>query len=221
LYESSQSSTSVRKAAVHVYWHVASRLEQEQGYMNYQPPDERTILAIIEYLAGEGLIKLWPLRTPQYPDTYKNYFFSITHKGIKEVEQTKENPRTPSPHFPANIYYKIEGNYIERDRIVGDRFENISNATIINKALVEGSFNKAKKEYGDEVSNALIQIAEFIQKSTDPAAASLLDDFNQELNKPRPDKSRLKGIWSGIERVLPSIETIAETVARIGPLFKD
>ena len=41
---------------------------------------------------------------------YKNYWVSITHKGIKEIEQAKENPQTPTQNFPANIVYNaLEG----------------------------------------------------------------------------------------------------------------
>jgi hypothetical protein len=100
-----------------------------------------------------------------------------------------------------------------------DIFENIQNSTIINKSLVESSFNKVKKEYNEDVSRKLVEIADFIQKSGDPAAGALFDNFNQELNKPQPEKSRLKSIWSGIEKVLPAITAISDTVAKVAPLF--
>jgi hypothetical protein len=103
--------------------------------------------------------------------------------------------------------------------VMGDTFKDIKNSTIINKSLVENSFNKVRREHDDEVSNALVQIAQFIEEKGDPAAGALFDQFNQELNKPQSDKSRLQSIWSGIEKVLPSITTIAGTVAKIAPLF--
>lgn len=102
---------------------------------------------------------------------------------------------------------------------MGDIFKDIHNATIINKSLVEKSFNTVKKEHDEETSNALVKATEFIEKSGDPAAGTLFNSFNQELNEPQPDKSRLKNFWTGIESVLPSITQISESVAKIVTLF--
>ena len=102
----------------------------------------------------------------------------------------------------------------------GDSFQNIgAGTTIINKSLVENSFNKVEREYGEDTKKALEQISQFIEKSNNPAAGALFNSFNQELSKPQHEKSTLKGIWDGIEKVLPSIATIAGTVAKITSLF--
>jgi hypothetical protein len=72
------------------------------------------------------------------------------------------------------------------------------------------------------ITKAMLEIADFIQKSKDPGAPSagiLLDRFNEELNKPEPEKSKLKSIWSGIEKVLPSMTTMAEAVSKIAIVF--
>lgn len=82
--------------------------------------------------------------------------------------------------------------------------------------MVENSFNKVKNNYGDDVSKALVKIAESIEESGDPAAGALFDNFNQELNKPQPEKSKLKKIWEGIVKILPSVASIAGAIA---PLF--
>lgn len=103
--------------------------------------------------------------------------------------------------------------------IMGDIFENINNSTIINKSLVENSFNKISEQYGQQTGEALLKIAEFIHNSNDPAAGTLFDEFNEELRKPTSDRSRLKKIWSGIEKVLPSIATISNAVMAIAPLM--
>ena len=55
---------------------------------------------------------------------------------------------------------------------MGDVFQNIHNSTIINNSILKCSFNKVTTERDKEVSNALIQIAEFILKSGDPAAGA-------------------------------------------------
>ena len=110
---------------------------------------------------------------------------------------------------------------IEGDLIMGDSFENINNATIINRSIVDSSFNKVKKEHGDNVAQALVQIAEFIDQSGDINAAILFDKFNEELNKPDTEKSTLEKLWGGIERILPTILTIPGVVAKLTPIFQD
>ncbi len=102
---------------------------------------------------------------------------------------------------------------------MSDVFQNIQNSTILNKSIVENAFNRVKKEHDEDTSKALVKIAEFIEKSGDPAAGALFTNFTEELNKPTPDKSRLKSFWSGVEKALPTINTVAEAVAKIVPLF--
>ena len=102
---------------------------------------------------------------------------------------------------------------------MGDMFKNIQNATIINKSMVENSFNKIKEGYGEDVANALLQIAEFIEKSRNKEAGELFDSFNEELNKPEPKKPVLKSIWEGIEKALPAITALSEAIAKLAPIF--
>jgi hypothetical protein len=103
--------------------------------------------------------------------------------------------------------------------ILGDVFRDINNATVINKSLVENSFNKVKSEHDEETGKALVEVAKFIEKSGDPASGELFDKFNEELSKPEPDKSRLKSFWTTIQNNLPSLVSISESVARIVSLF--
>jgi tetratricopeptide (TPR) repeat protein len=99
-------------------------------------------------------------------------------------------------------------------------FENIQNSTIINKSVVENSFNKIRAEQGEEVASALKEIAEFIERSGNREAGELFDRFNEELNKPEPKKSVLKSVWAGIEKAIPVATALAEPVAKLAMLFK-
>ena len=99
---------------------------------------------------------------------------------------------------------------------MGDVLKNIKNATIINKAMVIDSYNKVNKEHNEEVVKALVEIAEFIEKSGDVAAGILFNNFNEELIKPKTEKDTLKKIWSGIEKTLPSIVSLS---TKLAPLF--
>ena len=98
-------------------------------------------------------------------------------------------------------------------------FKNIQNSTIINESVVIDSFNKVKKKYDEEVAKALLQIGEFIEKSGDVSAGILFNKFNEELNKPQPEKGTLKKIWDGIEKTLPAIKTLADVIIKLSPLF--
>jgi len=94
-----------------------------------------------------------------------------------------------------------------------------SNSNIIGKSIVvSGSLYDAKR-HDDQIRKALEMIAEFIKKSNNPAATVLFDNFSEELNKPQPEISRLRSLWSGLETVLPSIASISETVGKIKKLF--
>lgn len=64
-----------------------------------------------------------------------------------------------------------------------------------------------------------MKIAEYIDKSGDLAAGALLNSFADELNKQTPDKSRLEKLWSGIERVLPTVTSVTSAANKIISLF--
>ena len=67
---------------------------------------------------------------------------------------------------------------------MGDVFSNIQNSTIINKSLVEGSFNKAKENGSLEAADALVKVAEEVNKSANKEAGEMFDAFNRELQAP-------------------------------------
>jgi hypothetical protein len=85
--------------------------------------------------------------------------------------------------------------------------------------------NKAgENTYNEKINNslnksALKEITEFINNSGDPSAGALFDKFTQELNQPEPKKSTLQNIWSGIEKVLPSGQSISSNATKIISLF--
>src|SRR6266508_3930552 len=97
---------------------------------------------------------------------------------------------------------------------MGDRFENISNSTI-----VERSFNKLAKDYGDDTAQALQQLAGEIEKSGDREAAETFEAFNEELQKPEPKKSVLKSLFNGITLALPTLNTMTDLIEKISKIF--
>lgn len=123
----------------------------------------------------------------------------------------------------TNFIQRLDGDLLQNPNteivVEGDKFENIKNATIINRSFVVDAFNSVKEQLDDETADALVTIAEAVEQSGNPAAGALFDQFNQEIAKPASDKGKLKQFWDGLVAVLPSVATLTSAVAKIAGLF--
>ena len=163
------------------------------------------------------------LKIPRTNYVYKQAYreFDLASK-IEETSEITETlfKKAEEWNIPAlEMMKKIFNNMKFIEVTMGDKFENIQNAKIINKSIVENSFNKIKEGYGEDVANALVQIAEFIERSGNEEAGELFDNFNAEINKLEPKKSVLKSLWGGIEKALPLITTLSEAIIKLKTLF--
>lgn len=95
----------------------------------------------------------------------------------------------------------------------GDVFQNIQNSNIVSRSSIENAFNKLNPS-DQETRDALVKVAEFINRSEDPAAGALFNNFADELTKPSPDKTRLSKFWTAIEKLLPTINTVAGILSK-------
>jgi hypothetical protein len=111
----------------------------------------------------------------------------------------------------------VQGDFVEVT--MGDRFENIHDTTIVNRSLVEKSFNKIKDDFDEETADALKKVADAIEKSNNKEAAENFDSFNEELQKPEPKKAVLSALWSGVITALPTITQMTDVVTKITKLF--
>jgi hypothetical protein len=118
---------------------------------------------------------------------------------------------------PASV--SIIQNFDQRSTVMGDIFANIKDSTIVNRSLVERSFNKVKSEADEETAKVLIRVAEVVADSGNKEAGEILDQFNEELAKPVPRKSLLKRSWDNLVQVLPTVTTVAGAAAAIAKLF--
>jgi hypothetical protein len=171
-----------------------SALEEgrKPGIAEYRPVYEN-ISNLIEQISAVG-----------FKNMFKAYIFDEAMNLVDEKKPKIKGEKT--------IIYTEEV-------VMGDVFKNIRNATIINKSVVENSFNKLSKDCGEDVAKALVQIAEFIEKSGNREAGELFDTFNEELNKTEPKKSVLKRLWEGTETALPAIKTLSGAIAKLATLF--
>ena len=147
-------------------------------------------------------IMLYPI-----PARWTTNYQAIGGDSFDLSNRDKEFIRSIYPDYEITSNSKRDEIHIEGSR--DDVFGNVTNANIINKSTIQNAFNKVKSEHDEETSKALIKIAEFIEKSNEPAAGALFNSLTDELNKPQPDKSKLKSFWSGIQNVLPSIVSIS------------
>ncbi|MEO1802478.1 MAG: hypothetical protein AAFR62_19010 [Cyanobacteria bacterium J06629_2] len=119
---------------------------------------------------------------------------------------------------PPNSHIIISNAHIE-SLVMGDKFEKISQSTIINRSLVENAFNQTKEQIDEDAANALIEIANEVEKSQNAAAGALLNSFMEEFKAQQSDKSKLRQYWNGLVGILPSLATLASASAKIVPLF--
>jgi hypothetical protein len=141
-------------------------------------------------------------------DEYHNHFDKIE---LSLTDVTKGN-------IPIDKLIKYKELLNIKINVMGDYFSNISNSTIINKSKVENAFNKIKNNHDEHTAAALVTIANFVEGSNNKEAGEAFDDFNEELNKEEPKKSKLSAFWNQLSVLLPVISTtvgIADKIAKI------
>ena len=80
--------------------------------------------------------------------------------------------------------------------------------------------NKFKESNDLDIVNAIEKIAEIVSNSKDETAKAVFEKFNEELVSQKPNKSKLKQLWIGLNSILPSLSTIAGIAETISKLFK-
>ena len=208
--------------------HPGIKKIQEQAEITYQQSKGTPTEEIANIVSQE--VQLWEISDQeQMTRNVESLIFSLKAKIpnigankhiFEEIENIKKEKDLVKQYQRIPILISLIPQIVTGGNLImGDVFKNIQNATITNKSIVIDSFNKVKKEHDEEVAKALVQIAEFIENSGDVSAGILFNKFNEELNKPKAERSTLKQIWIGIEKTLPSIATISEVVAKLTPLF--
>lgn len=141
---------------------------------------------IVDYLIGENLIEAVALGGG----------ISLTHWGVKEVEQAMENPNEPTEHFlPINII----------------NVETMTNSTIqqaTSYSTVTNHFDNSKLNQLDDLINAVNNIKEKISLPSE-----LFQELNSELQTLTIQKDSPKPKPAIITESLKSIRTIFENIA--------
>lgn len=103
--------------------------------------------------------------------------------------------------------------------VVGDKFQNVSESTIVNRSVLQNAFNQVAVTHGPEILAALESLASQVKGSGNPAAIEILQEFTSELAKPEPRKPILQSLWSGLIEAAPSILELAGVAEKVKALF--
>lgn len=124
----------------------------------------------------------------------------------------------PALNYSVNVRKKIIKKS-KSETIMGDKFENIKDATIINRSNVQDAIKTISASSGDQVSKALEAIAVVVEESGNAAAGSVFNALIEELRKPVPDKLKLRQCWDGLTNLLPSVAKLADACAKVATLL--
>ncbi len=113
----------------------------------------------------------------------------------------------------------VDTEIIIGEKVMGDKFENVSDSTIINRSLLSNALNRVTLQYGDDVKNALDELSKYIESTGEVESADLFDGFNKELGNEEANKSVLKALWEGLVSKLPDAAKITTAIATISKIF--
>jgi hypothetical protein len=82
---------------------------------------------------------------------------SITHLGVKEIEASIRYPDRSTSHFSEQAI-KV----VIQEVIMGDKFEKISDSTIINRSSVDNAFNVSTSEHTKTIAETAVEIQELL-----------------------------------------------------------
>lgn len=152
--------------------------------LNLNMEDHTEILKIARYLEGEYLVKL---------TGYGGSVVSLTHEGVREVEEARSQPDQPTEHFaPINIVYA---------------------ETITHSAIQQGSPGATQSLTVISQSN-LEQLQELLQSLRGSIAQLDLDESQQaeleadirtleaQVTSPKPKKEVIRPGLQSIKRIL-------------------
>ena len=108
---------------------------------------------------------------------------------------------------------------VNKEVIMGDKFENISNSTIVNRSSVQSALNSQTVSGHPELAEALQKIADLVERSQNVAAGALFNGLAEEIKKPTPQKTIIHQCWDGLVKVVPDVAKLAGAAAAIARLL--
>jgi hypothetical protein len=81
----------------------------------------------------------------------------ITHSGVKEIEDSIKYPKKATSHFSVQAFQV----FLQNNIVMGDKFENINDSTVVNRSEVDNSFNK-NTDNGKTLAEVIAEIEELL-----------------------------------------------------------
>lgn len=192
------------------------------------------LLIISGSIVGYGIYE----RRRKSDDIYNSFGLIIERtSGVRENLVAKNNnfrnelfsglANAMSSETPANIYADFSRQEVVIDKMeskvtMGDKIKigDVSGGSVVNvKSKVENSYNKVKSMAGGDTADALMEVARIVEDSQNRAAVRLLQDFQEELDKKKPNKRDLRSLWEGLVSLLPALGAASNLAERIAKLF--
>ena len=167
---------------------------------NYDPD-------IMSYLSEEGLVKDGKRTAPNFGKVH----YSITHQGIKEIEQARDNPTQPTEHLTSYI--------------------NNFNAPVNNLAMQQGAHNSSQtfsiteknSEDLEKVFNELNKAKEQLAKESDSRREleAHIATLQAQISSPKPSHTVVSTVLSEVKSFLLGVNVnlytpvLKETIKRL------
>ncbi|WP_174189617.1 hypothetical protein [Nocardia barduliensis] len=129
--------------------------------------------------------------------------------SLTDSRSTLYSPGKISPSTAAQI----------TEITMGDRFDNISNSTIVNRSHVEASFQRISDSGDTDAAEAMRRLAAMVEESGDEGAVQTFDSFAEELARPEPRQGLLRVLWEGLVAAIPAVKESVGVADSITKLF--
>jgi hypothetical protein len=162
-------------------------------------------------------------------------FSSKNEKFIDDVIDTISNvidDQINEPNIVINSYKQTIKN-IGGDEVAGDKFSDNINSNFGNNSnfgdnnnlgnnsnFATGSnigtaSNTVIKNHIEEITKALDEIANHIQKNNDVVSETLLNELKLLVSQSNQDKPKIKSLWGNLVKIIPDVGSVAESVAKV------
>ncbi len=158
---------------------------------------------IVQYLMGEGLIR----------GSGMGGYISITHYGIKEIEEALEKPNQPTEHFApfATI------NLVHVDNMVNSQIQQSGTSSTQSANINQTTLNEDKMTELKEIISILSEVhaKESLTTEQKNELQTEIETLSIQAKASKPKFQRIKDSLEGAKNVLESAAVGAMVIAKI------
>lgn len=168
------------------------RMEEVVADLRYGPDE---IASVVEYLQGEQLI-----------DEVAGSV-TITHAGVREVEQALSNPRQPTAHFPAAV------NIINVENMYGSQIQQGAVDSTQSGQFVSGDVREILRI---ELDALRADLADVVLGNDDRSELEAeLGTVEQQLGSSRPKAATIRGSMERIGQLLARATVVSGSAVQL------